>query len=123
MAERKSPVSLWDALPPNAFDRATEKRQNLWHALHEFVRERGGAVVSVRLTSPVRIQISPEKTAALMSELEQLGHAPARSEQVSVFDGKQFTQHDIVIVDLPGLLDFVSPAQLAEARKAMMVVK
>jgi hypothetical protein len=55
--------SKWAAQRPNAAEEAakiSQQRRNLWDALNEFIRKDGGAIVSVKYTSPIRIEAATD---------------------------------------------------------------
>jgi hypothetical protein len=82
---------------------ATKKRRNeLWQSLNRFVRENGGAVVSIPGLSPLRIEIS--KNSNLPTQLIDAGYAVHQAGRTSRVGGdpkNPFEQVDVIEVDLP----------------------
>jgi hypothetical protein len=99
----KSIAARWNALADSGIhEKVNEERRRLWHALHELTRLEGGKVVSPPFQSPLRIQLDPKNTT-LIPKLQYFGYQPSLGGDVSIFDGKHFIQHNIILVDLPSL--------------------
>jgi hypothetical protein len=67
--------SKWAAQRPNAAEEAakiSQQRRNLFDALHDFIRKGGGAIVSVRYASPIRIEVATD--SELPAQLRELGY-------------------------------------------------
>jgi hypothetical protein len=79
---------------------AKKRRNELWQNLNRYVRENGGAVVSIPGTSPLRIEIS--KTSNLPTQLIDAGYAVHQAGRVTRIGGpKTFMEADVIEVDLP----------------------
>jgi hypothetical protein len=104
---KKALAARWRELPDNIHEKISSERRRMWSALNEFVKLHEAKVVSPPFLSPLRIEISPTKTQTLSATLREFGYTPTTAGQVSIFDGKGLTKHDIITVDLP------SPAELA----------
>jgi hypothetical protein len=61
--------------------------------------------------SPLRVEVNPQITPSLIATLREFGYTPATTEQVSVFDGKGFEKHDIVVVDPPSAAELAGIAE------------
>ena len=81
-------------------DSVTAKRQDLWDAMHEFIRNHGGVVTSVSGTKVVRVEIPKE--SALPSKLRDLGYDPRHIGMTSRTVSGGFTSVDIIEISLPG---------------------
>jgi hypothetical protein len=83
-------------------DAQRRRRNELWQNLNRYIRENGGAVVSIPGTSPLRVEIS--KNSNLPTTLANAGyqcHQAGRTTRI-VGDAKNpFEQVDVIQVDLP----------------------
>ena len=82
-------------------DSVTAKRQDLWNAMHEFIRNHGGVVTSVSGTKVVRVEMPKE--SALPSKLRDLGYDPRQCGRTTrITPAGRFTTTDIIEIILPG---------------------
>ncbi len=79
--------------------RMSERRCNLWNALNRYVREQGGAIVSIPYWSPVRIEIG--RGSDLPVKLVGFGYSPHHAGTVTRVTSKGFVPADIIEIDLP----------------------
>jgi hypothetical protein len=81
---------------------AKRRRNELWQNLNRYIRENGGAVVSIPGLSPLRIEIS--KNSNLPTQLSNAGyqcHQAGRTSRIGGDPKNPFEQVDVVEVDLP----------------------
>jgi hypothetical protein len=98
----KTLAAKWATLADSGIhEKVNRQQRSMWEALHEFTKLHHARIVSLPYARNVRVEISPEKTHSFIVALQSYGYTPSCTEQVSVFNGKQFTQHDIIMVDLP----------------------
>jgi hypothetical protein len=86
--------SKWATQRPNAADEAakiSQQRRDLWDALHDLIRKDGGAIVSVRYASPIRIEVATD--SELPARLHQLGYDLMFREQATRI-GAAPVEHD-----------------------------
>jgi hypothetical protein len=77
-------MSKWATQRPSAAEEAakvSQQRRSLWDALNEFIRKDGGAVVSVKYTSPIRIEAATD--SELPARLRELGYDLMFREQAT----------------------------------------
>jgi hypothetical protein len=68
-------MSKWATNRPRAEQPSiTSERRALWDALHEFVRQNGGAISSVKYASPIRLEVPTD--SPLPERLRALGYDP-----------------------------------------------
>jgi hypothetical protein len=81
---------------------AKRRRNELWQNLNRYIRENGGAVVSIPGLSPLRIEIS--KNSNLPTQLIDAGYAVHQAGRTSRIGGgptNPFEQVDVIEIDLP----------------------
>jgi hypothetical protein len=95
--------SKWATRWPGSPDAMSERRRKLWQALHEFIRDNGGWVVSPP-GADLRIEI-PERSE-LPAKLTELGYRPLSIGQATRLTNKPGAPSpwvilDIIIISLP----------------------
>jgi len=75
-------------------------RMRLWHAINEFCRQHGGAVVSVPGLAEIRIEIP--QGSGLPAKLTDLGYAPHFHAMTTRIDAGMFKTVDVVTIMMPG---------------------
>ena len=79
---------------------AKRRRNELWDNLNRYVRESGGAVVSLPGASPLRVEVV--QNSNLPRLLMDAGYAVHLGERITRIGGPEtFTQADVIWVDLP----------------------
>ena len=81
-------------------EKVSAKRMRLWHALHDFIRQHGGAVVSVPGHKELRIEVP--KDSALTVKLSELGYQPHHCCVTTRITAGAFTTVDVISIMLPG---------------------
>jgi hypothetical protein len=77
-------MSKWAVARPTKeaeANRVSQQRRDVWTALNAYITERGGAIVSPMLASPLRIETAPD--SELPGKLRQLGYDPIFCEQTT----------------------------------------
>jgi hypothetical protein len=72
----------------------------LWHALHDYIRQHGGAVVSVPGHKELRIEIA--KNSPLAAKLTDIGYDPHHCGMTKRITSNGFTSVDVISIMLPG---------------------
>jgi hypothetical protein len=94
MADRLNPDKV------EAPQKDSAQRMRLWHALHNFIRQHGGAVVSVPGHKELRIEIPKDSTLAV--KLSELGYAPHHCSATTRITAGAFTPVDVISIMMPG---------------------
>lgn len=82
-------------------DSVIAKRQDLWNAMHAFIRDNGGEVTSPPGAKIVRAAIPP--ASSLPSKLAELGYDARQCGRTSrIAPTGRFTTTDIIEIILPG---------------------
>lgn len=76
------------------------QRMRLWHALHDFIRQHGGAVVSVPGRRELRIEMP--KDSPLAAKLAEAGYAPRHCCVTTRVTAGGFTTVDVISITMPG---------------------
>ena len=78
----------------------TAQRMRLWNALHDYIRQHGGAVVSVPGHKELRIEIP--KDSPLPAKLIELGYQPHHNCATTRITAGAFTPVDVISIMMPG---------------------
>ena len=89
--------SKWAEARPQA-DPIAEKHRKLWKALHEFIKENSGFVVSPPGAQNLRIEV-PERSP-LPGKLIELGYRPLNIGQATRLTNKPSASSPWVVVDV-----------------------
>jgi hypothetical protein len=81
-------------------EKVSAQRMRLWHALHDFVRQHGGAVVSVPGHREIRIEVP--KDSPLAAKLSEAGYQPHHHCATTRIAAGAFTTVDVISIMMPG---------------------
>ena len=88
------------AAVPERIENVSAARMRLWHALHDFCRQHGGAVVSVPGDREIRIEAAQD--SPLAAKLSEAGYDVRHCCVTSRITAGAFTTVDVISILLPG---------------------
>ena len=91
-------LSKWANHPaPASAQKVCEERRKLWHDLNRYVRQEGGAIVSLPYSRTIRIEIP--RTSTLATKLAAFH--PHHSGSVTRVTSDGIVAADVLVIDLP----------------------
>ena len=80
--------------------KVSKQRMRLWHALHDFCRQHGGAVVSVPGHKEMRIEVPKDSALTAKPNRNWIRAAPLQYHDAD--RSRAFTTVDVVAILMPG---------------------